>query len=32
MGKNKAKIDHKVELSWVSDVHLQNQTKFKLVC
>ena len=30
MAKNKAKIDTKVEFSWVSDVHQQNQTKFKL--
>ena len=27
---NKAKIDTKVEFSWVSDVHPQNQAKFKL--
>ena len=30
MAKNEAKIDTKVEFSWVSDVHPQNQTKFKL--
>ena len=30
MAKNEAKIDTKVEFSWVSDVHQQNQTKFKL--
>ena len=29
-GKNEAKIDTKVEFSWVSDAHSQNQTKFKL--
>ena len=32
MAKNEAKIDTKVEFSWVSDVHQQNQTKFKLGC
>ena len=32
IAKNKAKIDNKVELSWVSDIHPQNQTKFKLGC
>ena len=30
MAKNEAKIDTKIEFSWVSDVHQQNQTKFKL--
>ena len=30
MAKNEAKINTKVEFSWVSDVHPQNQTKFKL--
>ena len=30
MTKNEAKIDTEVEFSWVSDVHPQNQTKFKL--
>ena len=30
MAKNEAKIDTEVEYSWVSDVYLQNQTKFKL--
>ena len=30
MAKNEAKIDAEVEFSWVSDVHPQNQTKFKL--
>ena len=30
MAKNEAKIYTEVEISWVSDVHLQNQTKFKL--
>ena len=29
MTKNEAKTDTEVEFSWVSDVHLQNQTKFK---
>ena len=31
MVKNDAKIDTEVEFSWVSDVHPQNQTKFKLL-
>ena len=30
MAKNEAKTDTKVEFIWVSDVHPQNQTKFKL--
>ena len=30
MAKNEGKIDTEVEFSWVSDVHPQNQTKFKL--
>ena len=30
LAKNEAKIDTKVELSWVSDFHPQNQTKCKL--
>ena len=30
MAKDKAKIDTKVEFSWVSSVHPRNQTKFKL--
>ena len=30
MAKNEAKIDTKVEFSWVTNTHLQNQTKFKL--
>ena len=30
MAKNEAIIDTEVEFSWVSDVHPQNQTKFKL--
>ena len=30
MEKNEDKIDTKVEFSWVSDAHPQNQTKFKL--
>ena len=30
MAKNQAKTDTKVELSWVTNTHPQNQTKFKL--
>ena len=30
MAKNEAKIDTEIEFSWVSDVHPQKQTKFKL--
>ena len=30
MAKNEVKTDTEVDFSWVSDVHLQNQTKFKL--
>ena len=30
MAKNEVKTDTGVDFSWVSDVHLQNQTKFKL--
>ena len=30
MTKNEVKIDSKVKFSWVSDVHQQYQTKFKL--
>ena len=30
MAKNQAKTDTEVELSWVTNTHPQNQTKFKL--
>ena len=30
MSKSDTKIDTEVELSWVNNIHLQNQTRFKL--
>ena len=30
IAKNEAKIDPDVEISWIGEIHPQNQTKFKL--
>ena len=30
MVKNEMKIDPEAEFSWIGEIHLQNQTKFKL--